>query len=106
MEEYIEREYEGTETLPDLSIVELRDWYDLAQAGKLLPFDLYKEDPNAVPFGDEAEDPEDETEDPDEEGSEEGEAEDPIDESKTASSSSLASTRDRLSALRNKLTKK
>ena len=99
MEEYIEREYEGTETLPDLSIVELRDWYDLAQAGKLLPFDLYKEDSNAVPFDDEAEDP-------DEEGSEEGEAEDPIDESKTASSSSLASTRDRLSALRNKLTKK
>lgn len=106
LEEYIEREYEGTETLPDLSIVELRDWYDLAQAGKLLPFDLYKEDPNAVPFGDETEDPEDETEDPDEVGSEEGEAEDPIDESKTASSSSLASTRDRLSALRNKLTKK
>lgn len=104
LEEYIEREYEGTETLPDLSIVELRDWYDLAQAGKLLPFDLYKEDSNAVPFDDEAEDPE--AEDPDEEGSEEGEAEDPIDESKTASSSSLASTRDRLSALRNKLTKK
>lgn len=102
LEEYIEREYEGTETLPDLSIVELRDWYDLAQAGKLLPFDLYKEDPNAVPFGDETEDPSEE----DETGAEEGEAEDPIDESKTASSSSLASTRDRLSALRNKLTKK
>ena len=102
LEEYIEREYEGTETLPDLSIVELRDWYDLAQAGKLLPFDLYKEDPNAVPFGDETEDPDEE----DETGAEEGEAEDPIDESKTASSSSLASTRDRLSALRNKLTKK
>ena len=102
LEEYIEREYEGTKTLPDLSIVELRDWYDLAQAGKLLPFDLYKEDPNAVPFGDETEDPSEE----DETGAEEGEAEDPIDESKTASSSSLASTRDRLSALRNKLTKK
>lgn len=104
MEEYIEREYEGTETLPDLSIVELRDWYDLAQAGKLLPFDLYKEDSNAVPFDDEAEDPDEE----DEAGTEDPEdgVEDPIDESKTASSSSLASTRDRLSALRNKLTKK
>lgn len=104
LEEYIEREYEGTETLPDLSIVELRDWYDLAQAGKLLPFDLYKEDSNAVPFDDEAEDPDEE----DEAGTEDPEdgVEDPIDESKTASSSSLASTRDRLSALRNKLTKK
>lgn len=104
LEEYIEREYEGTETLPDLSIVELRDWYDLAQAGKLLPFDLYKEDPNAVPFNDETEDPDEEAE----VGTEDAEdgVEDPIDESKTASSSSLASTRDRLSALRNKLTKK
>lgn len=104
LEEYIEREYEGTETLPDLSIVELRDWYDLAQAGKLLPFDLYKEDSNAVPFDDEAEDLDEE----DEAGTEDPEdgVEDPIDESKTASSSSLASTRDRLSALRNKLTKK
>lgn len=104
LEEYIEREYEGTETLPDLSIVELRDWYDLAQAGKLLPFDLYKEDPNAVPFNDETEDPDEE----DEAGTEDPEdgVEDPIDEKKTASPSSLASTRDRLSALRNKLTKK
>lgn len=56
LKEYIEREYEGEEELPDLSIVELRNWYDLMKADKLLPFEDYKEDPDALPFSDDESD--------------------------------------------------
>lgn len=38
--EYIEQEYEGTEKLPsNLSVAELREWYDMMKEGKMLPFD-------------------------------------------------------------------
>lgn len=75
--EYIETEYEGTEELPDLNIAEFREWYDLAIAGEMLPFEKYKVD-EAV----------DETEDIPFEGDsgslgqEEEEEESPIDEDK------------------------
>lgn len=38
LRDYIEREYEGTETLPDLSVEDLRKWYDLAKNNQMLPF--------------------------------------------------------------------
>lgn len=43
LKQYIETEYEGTEVLPDLPIVEMRKWYDLMKQGMMLPFDDYKE---------------------------------------------------------------
>lgn len=39
LKKYIEVEYEGTETLPNLSVVELRKWYDLMKQEKPLPFE-------------------------------------------------------------------
>lgn len=44
LRDYIETEYEGTETLPDLPVVEMRKWYDLMKQGMMLPFDQYKEE--------------------------------------------------------------
>lgn len=44
LREYIEREYEGTEELPtNLSVIELRKWYDLMNEGMMLPFDEHRE---------------------------------------------------------------
>lgn len=47
--DYIETEYEGSETLPEeLTIAELREWYDLANEGKMLPFDDYRQESTEV----------------------------------------------------------
>lgn len=103
LEDYIESEYEGTESLPDLSIVELREWYDLAKAGKMLPFDEYKGDPDGLPF-DEGEEDEGDESTSDNQADEDDES--PIDAKPEEKPSSLESTRDRLRNLRNRLTKK
>lgn len=42
LNEYIEREYEGTEVLPSLPLIEMRKWYDLMKEGMMLPFEDYK----------------------------------------------------------------
>lgn len=50
LKEYIETEYEDTEKLPEsLSLAELRQWYDLAQEGMMLPFDDYKDEGESDP---------------------------------------------------------
>lgn len=90
LDDYIETEYEGTEELPDLSLAEIREWYDLAQKDKPLPFEKYKEE-------------EDEEEDDDTENSssnEEDEEENPVTEA-----AQLASSRDRIRSLREKYKK-
>lgn len=45
LKDFIETEYEGSEILPEgLTVTELRDWYDLSNAGEPLPFDNYREE--------------------------------------------------------------
>lgn len=87
LKEYIEREYEGTEELPsNLSVTELRKWYDMMNEGKMLPFDeVKKEDPRPeddLPFDDEP----------------------PVDKTK-ASAEAPSSASDRLSKLRSRMKK-
>lgn len=85
LKEYIETEYEGSEELPEsLTIAELREWYDLANEGKMLPFDDYRQ---------EAE--EEAAPEPEEESLS------PIEETQTAAGSDkLAAARERLKNLR------
>lgn len=44
LRDYVEQEYEGTQELPNLSSEEVREWYDLAKKGKMLPFPEEDED--------------------------------------------------------------
>lgn len=47
LNDYIDTEYEGTEELPEgMTLSELRNWYDLANAGEPLPFEDYKDEPS------------------------------------------------------------
>lgn len=48
LNEYIEREYEGTEVLPSLPLIEMRKWYDLMKEGMMLPFEDYKTNEESV----------------------------------------------------------
>lgn len=83
LNEYIESEYEGTEKLPNLSVTELRKWYDMMKEGMMLPFDDYREN---------------------DENSDESEEEKPINESRVSSKASQ-SVQDRLAGLRNRMKK-
>lgn len=90
---YIEEQYEGTEELPEgLSLDEVRTWYDLAQAGKELPFPIDEESEMPEDVNEAAE----ETEDKNDPEPEEKEAENPIEEK---GSSVPSETRARLAAL-------
>lgn len=40
LNDYIEAEYEGTEKLPNLSVTELRKWYDMMKEGMMLPLTI------------------------------------------------------------------
>ena len=87
LKEYIEREYEGTEELPsNLSVTELRKWYDMMNEGKMLPFDEVKKEDSRpeddLPFDDEP----------------------PVDKTK-ASTEAPSSVSDRLSKLRSRMKK-
>lgn len=83
LNDYIEAEYEGTEKLPNLSVTELRKWYDMMKEGMMLPFDDYREsDGNPG----------------------EPEEESPINEDR-ASSKTSQSVQDRLAGLRNRMKK-
>lgn len=86
LREYIEREYEGTEELPvDLNLNEVREWYDMMNEGKMLPFDERREKQvSDLPWENEV--PEDE----------------PAVSAPTTKSSSVS---DRLSSLRNRMKK-
>ncbi len=85
LNDYIEAEYEGTEKLPNLSVTELRKWYDMMKEGMMLPFDDYRES--------------EENDD-----SNESEEKSPINEDR-ASSKTSQSIQDRLAGLRNRMKK-
>lgn len=85
LNDYIEAEYEGTEKLPNLSVTELRKWYDMMKEGMMLPFDDYRES--------------EENDD-----SNESEEKSLINEDR-ASSKTSQSVQDRLAGLRNRMKK-
>ena len=85
LNDYIETEYEGTEKLPNLSVTELRKWYDMMKEGMMLPFDDYRESEE----NDDSNEPEEKS---------------PINEDR-ASSKTSQSVQDRLAGLRNRMKK-
>lgn len=111
LSQYIDEEYPGMEIPSDLTITELREWYDLAQKGEALPFSEDEEE-NA--------DQEHETESDDDQTKDEPEAEDegdgederpeeeesPIDEGQTDNDEKLLEAKKRLQALKARMKKK
>lgn len=100
LEDYIGEEYPEAELPDDLTIAEVRSWYDLAQAGKALPFpeDFDDEAPTET-----ATDPEPDDEPENEEESKE---ESPVDEDATDKDEELSKAKARLQALKAKMKKK
>lgn len=100
LEDYIGEEYPEAELPDDLTIAEVRSWYDLAQAGEALPFpeDFDDEAPTET-----AADPEPEYEPENEEESKE---ESPVDEDATDKDEELSKAKARLQALKAKMKKK
>lgn len=100
LEDYIGEEYPEAELPDDLTIAEVRSWYDLAQAGEALPFpeDFDDEAPTET-----ASDPEPDGEPENEEESKE---ESPVDEDATDKDEELSKAKARLQALKAKMKKK
>lgn len=100
LEDYIAEEYPEAELPDDLTIAEVRSWYDLAQAGEALPFpeDFDDEAPTET-----AADPEPDGESENEEESKE---ESPVDEDATDKDEELSKAKARLQALKAKMKKK
>lgn len=100
LEDYIGEEYSEAELPDDLTIAEVRSWYDLAQAGEALPFpeDFDDEAPTET-----AADPEPDGEPENEEESKE---ESPVDEDATDKDEELSKAKARLQALKAKMKKK
>lgn len=100
LEDYIAEEYPEAELPDDLTIAEVRSWYDLAQAGEALPFP--EEDDDEAPT-ETASDPEPDGEPENEEESKE---ESPVDEDATDKDEELSKAKARLQALKAKMKKK
>lgn len=100
LEDYIGEEYPEAELPDDLTIAEVRSWYDLAQAGEALPFP--EEDDDEAPT-ETAADPEPDDESENEEESKE---ESPVDEDATDKDEELSKAKARLQALKAKMKKK
>lgn len=100
LEDYIAEEYPEAELPDDLTIAEVRSWYDLAQAGEALPFP--EEDEDEAPM-ETAADPEPEDEP---ENEEEPKEESPVDEDATDKDEELSKAKARLQALKAKMKKK
>lgn len=100
LEDYIAEEYPEAELPDDLTIAEVRSWYDLAQAGEALPFP--EEDEDEAPM-ETAADPEPEDEP---ENEEEPKEESPVDEDATDKDEELSKAKARLQALKDKMKKK
>lgn len=100
LEDYIAEEYPEAELPDDLTIAEVRSWYDLAQAGEALPFP--EEDDDEAPT-ETAADPEPDDEPENEEESKE---ESPVDEDATDKDEELSKAKARLQALKAKMKKK
>lgn len=110
LSQYIDEEYPGMEIPSDLTITELREWYDLAQKGEALPFPEGEEDDaeqeyEAEPDDDQGKDePEKETDE--EQPSAQEEEESPIDEEQTDNDEKLLEAKKRLQALKARMKKK
>lgn len=100
LEDYIGEEYPEAELPDDLTIAEVRSWYDLAQAGEALPFpeDFDDEAPTET-----ATDPEPDDEPENEEESKE---ESPVDEDATDKDEELSKAKARLQKLKARMKKK
>lgn len=92
LEDYIGEEYPEAELPDDLTIAEVRSWYDLAQAGEALPFP--EEDETSIET---ASEPENE---------EEPKKESPIDEDATDKDEELLKAKARLQELKARMKKK
>lgn len=102
LKDYIDTEYEGTEELPDLNIAELREWYDLAKAGEMLPFEVYKTNDVStdIPFdGDSGTLGQ-------EDGDDENSDESPIEENEVLKGDAAAAAMKKVQSLRAKFAKK
>lgn len=98
LEDYIAEEYPEAELPDDLTIAEVRSWYDLAQAGEALPFP--EEDETSTETASEPES------DDEPENEEESKEESPIDEDATDKDEELSKAKARLQALKAKMKKK
>lgn len=98
LEDYIGEEYPEAELPDDLTIAEVRSWYDLAQAGKALPFP--EEDETSTETASEPES------DDEPENEEEPKEESPIDEDATDKDEELLKAKARLQELKARMKKK
>lgn len=98
LEEYIGEEYPEAELPDDLTIAEVRSWYDLAQAGEALPFP--EEDETSTETASEPES------DDEPENKEESKEESPIDEDATDKGEELLKAKARLQELKARMKKK
>ena len=98
LEEYIGEEYPEAELPDDLTVAEVRSWYDLAQAGEALPFP--EEDETSTETASEPES------DDEPENEEESKEESPIDEDATDKDEELLKAKARLQALKARMKKK
>lgn len=108
LSQYIDEEYPGMEIPSDLTITELREWYDLAQKGEALPFPEGEEEDteqeHETEYDDDRAKDEPEKEDGEDERPEEEES--PIDEGQTDNDEKLLEAKKRLQALKARMKKK
>lgn len=110
LSQYIDEEYPGMEIPSDLTITELREWYDLAQKGEALPFPEGEEEDteqeHETEYDDDRAKDEPEKEDGEDEHPAGEEEESPIDEEQTDNDEKLLEAKKRLQALKAKMKKK
>lgn len=110
LSQYIDEEYSGMEIPSDLTITELREWYDLAQKGEALPFPEGEEEDteqeHETEYDDDRAKDEPEKEDGEDEHPAGEEEESPIDEEQTDNDEKLLEAKKRLQALKAKMKKK
>lgn len=110
LSQYIDEEYPGMEIPSDLTITELREWYDLAQKGEALPFPEDEEESAEQEHETESDDDrikdEPEREDGEDERPAGEEEESPIDEGQTDNDEKLLEAKKRLQALKARMKKK
>lgn len=110
LSQYINEEYPGMEIPSNLTITELREWYDLVQKGEALPFPEDEEEDTEQEYETESDDdqtkdePEKETDE--EQPSAQEEEESPIDEEQTDNDEKLLEAKKRLQALKARMKKK
>lgn len=110
LSQYIDEEYPSMEIPSDLTITELREWYDLAQKGEALPFPEGEEEDteqeHETEYDDDRGKDEPEKEDGEDEHPAGEEEESPIDEEQTDNDEKLLEAKKRLQALKAKMKKK